>query len=79
MQPALIDSVRKLDVQTNKKSIKVQYGSYRIHELLEPSDLEDSTASYRITGYVITDLENHCISKVFSDFCTAVKEVKKYR
>jgi hypothetical protein len=56
-----------------------QHGSYRIHEVHEPSDFHDNTAAHRVAGYVITDLENHCLSKMFIDFHAAMKEIKNLR
>jgi hypothetical protein len=64
-------------VQVNKRSIKVQHGPYRIHEVHEFSDLQGSAAAYRVAGYVITDLRNHCLTEMFSDFHAALKEIKR--
>ncbi|RYF50755.1 MAG: hypothetical protein EOO38_04915 [Cytophagaceae bacterium] len=68
-----------MNVQVNKGSIKVQHGRYRIHEVHEPSDSQDSTVAPRAAGYVITDLENHRVSEIFNVFHAAMKEIKKHK
>ena len=66
-------------MQVSQRTVKVQHGSYRIHEVHEFSDSQDSAAAYRVAGYVITDLKNHCLSEMFSDFHAALKEIKKQK
>ena len=87
----LIESIQRSDCQqrlmvaqavqlqprlpSSKLSIKVQYGSYRIYEVREPSsDLQDSKIVYQVAGYVIPDLENYCLSETFGEFKAAMEK-----
>jgi hypothetical protein len=58
-------------------SLKIQYGMFRIHEMLKAGFMEDTRNSVEVAGYAIFDLCHERVGRIYRDFPAVVAEAER--